>query len=379
MNFYIINFWHDRSYKNRVGGPIKVLELSENLRAMGHRVTLFVPKLGFPEKQTDTPLEQIRVVDIPVVRPLFYSLTNMLRLIKCCIRSKPDIIYVRYMYDFIPSLFARLVRIPCIVEINDVFPTSFSMKDRFLSLLNRINFGSSNRIIVLTKGTRDKLISRLGVRAEKIHVSSSGTNTDIFYPRDKELCRKSVNLDMAAKVIGFAGSFVPNYGLDTLISASLEIIKTEPSARFLIVGDGEAEDECKGMVERLDMSNYFMFPGQVSRERAAELIGAMDICVAPYHASRGETSPVKLFDYLACARPVVASAIEALKAIQDELPGLVLVEPDDPDSLAEGLIGVFDRYEHYREQAQKTKKIIFEKYSWRKVAEDVVDVALSIQ
>ncbi len=379
MKFYIINFWHDRSYKNRVGGPIKVLELAENLRAMGHSATLFVPKLGYPEKQTDTQLEQIHVADISVVRPLLYSFMNMLRLIKCCIRSRPDIIYIRYMYDFIPSLFARLVRIPCIIEINDVFPASFSIKDRFLSLLNRINFGSSNRIIVLTEGTRDKLISRLGVRAEKIHVSSSGTNTDIFYPRDKESCRKSINLDMTAKVIGFAGSFVSNYGLDTLILASPEIIKVESSARFLIVGDGEAEDKWKGMVERLKMGDYFIFPGQVSRTRAAELIGAMDICVAPYNSSRDETSPVKLYDYFACARPVVASAIEALKSVRDELPGLVLVEPDNPDALTEGLIGVFDHYEHYEEEARKTKNIIFEKYSWRRVTEDVVDVALSIQ
>ena len=90
-------------------------------------------------------------------------------------------------------------------------------------------------------------------------------------------------------------------------------------------------------------------------------------------------SPVKLFDYLACARPVVASAIEALETVRNELPGLVLVEPDDPDTLAEGLIEVLDRYEHYEEQAEKTREMICEKYSWRRVAEDVVDVALSIQ
>ena len=180
-------------------------------------------------------------------------------------------------------------------------------------------------------------------------------------------------------IIGFAGSFVWNYGIDILIEASPLIAERHPRVLFLIVGDGDAAPAWKERVDQLNMEDNFQFPGQVARERAAEYICAMDICVAPYHSTRGETSPVKLFDYLACARPVVASAIEALETVQNELPGLVLVEPDDPDTLAEGLIEVLDRYEHYEEQAEKTREVIFEKYSWRRVAEDVVDVALSIQ
>jgi len=375
MRFFVLNYWHDRRYRKRVGGPIKVIELAENLRAMGHEAILFVPRLGYPEKQTDTPLEQIPVIDIPIIRPLLYSFLTIVRLTRCTLRGRPDVIYIRYMFDFFPSLFARFSRIPCIVEVNDEIPSSYSARDRFLSLLNRINFGCADKIIVLTAGLKNRLVERLGIKAEKISVSTSGTNTEIFYPRDMETCRRETGIDQAAKVIGFAGSFVWNYGVDVLIEASPTIIERFPESKFLIVGDGESKDAWRERVEQLGLEQRYLFPGHVTREMAAIFIGAMDVCVAPYHSSRGETSPVKLYDYLACARPVVSTAIDALLSVQDELPGLILVEPDNPDAIAAGLIGVLENQSVYEAEAMRAKEIIFENYSWHRVASDVQKVS----
>ena len=378
MRIYIINYWHDRDFKNKKGGPIKVIELANNLRELGHEAILFLPELGFPEKQTGTPLKQIPVIDIPIIRPLFYSMLNLFSLIFYVLKSKPDIIYIRYMLDFFPTLFAWLFRIPCIVEVNDEIYLASSIKGKIASLCNRINFMCATKIIVLTEGMKGKLIARKGVKAGKIVVSSSATNTRIFYPRSKKDCRREIGADESSKIVGFAGAFIFNYGIDILIDSSPKIIEQMPQTKFLIVGSGEASNYWQKKIKRLGMESYFILPGYVSREEAAIYIGAMDVCVAPYHSSRGETSPVKLFDYFACARPVVVSAIEAMAAVKNKFPGLILVKSEDPDALALSVLDVLQNQNLYHDAAMRSKEIVFKKYSWRNVAEEVAKVSRSI-
>lgn len=378
MRISIINYWHDRDFKNKIGGPIKVIELADNLRDLGHEVILFLPKLGFPERQTKTSIKQIPVIDIPIIRPLFYSMLNLFSLIIYVLKSKPDIIYIRYMIDFFPTLFARLFRIPCIIEVNDeIHPTS-AAKEKIASLCDRINFMCATQLIVLTEGMKGKLIAQKGVQTGKIVVSSSATNTRIFYPRSKKDCRREIGADESSKIVGFAGTFIFNYGIDTLIDSSPKIIEQMPQTKFLIVGSGEACNYWQKEIKRLGMESYFILPGRVSREEAAIYIGAMDVCVAPYHSSRGETSPVKLFDYFACARPVVASAIKAITAVRNEFPGLILFKPEDPDALTHSLLGVLKNQSIYDNAAMRSKEIVFKRYSWRNVAEQVVKVSRSI-
>lgn len=378
MRIYIINYWHDRDFKSKKGGPIKVIELADNLRDLGHEAVLFLPKLGFPEKQTETPVKQIPVIDIPIIRPLFYSMLNLFSLIFCVLKSKPDIIYIRYMLDFFPTLFARLIGIPCIIEVNDNVDLVSSAKEKIASLCDRINFIFANKIIVLTEGLKLKLTSQKSVHTEKIVVSSSATNTRIFYPRNKKDCRRKIGVNESSKIVGFAGTFIFNYGIDTLIDSSPKIIEKMPQTKFLIVGSGVANNYWQKEIKRLGLESYFILPGYVSREKAAIYIGAMDVCTAPYHSSRGETSPVKLFDYFACARPVVASAIGAMAAVRDEFPGLILVKPEDPDALANSLLDILKNQSLYDAAALRSKKVVLKKYSWRNVAEQVVDVSRSI-
>ena len=128
------------------------------------------------------------------------------------------------MLDFFPALFARLCRIPCIIEVNDEIYLSPSSKEKFLNLFKLINFRCANKIIVLTSGLKTKIMAINGIPAGKIVVGSSGTNTTIFYPRKKTYCRRKIGMDESLKVIGFAGTFIYNYGIDVLIDSAPQIL-----------------------------------------------------------------------------------------------------------------------------------------------------------
>ena len=90
----------------------------------------------------------------------------------------------------------------------------------------------------------------------------------------------------------------------------------------------------------------------------------MTLCVAPFRGDRGETSPVKVFDYLACGRPVIASAIPSVSAIFSIEAGVALVPPDDPVSLAEAVVALLDDRERQFHMAKQGRRFIEQDYSW---------------
>jgi len=72
-----------------------------------------------------------------------------------------------------------------------------------------------------------------------------------------------------------------------------------PTTQLVLVGDGEVVEELKEQARRLGMEESITWTGRVPYWEVPVWIGAMNLCVAPFCGDRGETSPVKIFDYLA--------------------------------------------------------------------------------
>jgi glycosyltransferase involved in cell wall biosynthesis len=133
---------------------------------------------------------------------------------------------------------------------------------------------------------------------------------------------------------------------------------------LLLVGDGEAAPELKQQAERLALTSCITWAGRIPYREVPAWIGAMTLCVAPFRGDRGETSPVKVFDYLACGRPVIASAIPSVAAIFSAAAGVALVPPDDPVSLAEAVVALLDDRERQFHMATQGRRFIEQDYSW---------------
>jgi glycosyltransferase involved in cell wall biosynthesis len=96
------------------------------------------------------------------------------------------------------------------------------------------------------------------------------------------------------------------------------------------------------------------------------LINIADICVAPFINERNRktgVSPLKIYEYMACGKPVVSSRIEGLEFIEKEYAGQ-LVEPDDAVSLAKALQDLLANTNTRIEMGRRGLKIAREKFSW---------------
>src|SRR5439155_15606897 len=89
--------------------------------------------------------------------------------------------------------------------------------------------------------------------------------------------------------------------------------------------------------KRLELEKKTQFVGAVSHDRVPEYIAAADACVAPFTAERNQTlgvSALKMFEYLACGRPVVATSVPGVADLLAEFGCGISVRPDEPSELA---------------------------------------------
>jgi glycosyltransferase involved in cell wall biosynthesis len=203
----------------------------------------------------------------------------------------------------------------------------------------------------------------------------SGANTKLFRPFDKIDCRNLLNLNVEAKYVGFIGTLLSYQGIDILIDAAPKILKKEPRTIFFIIGEGPMKTIWKQRTEKIGLNEAFVFLGQIDYENVPRWIGAMDICVAPFLREAGLRSPVKIFDYMACGRPVVASKIPGTTDIFAGSGAIKLVKPQKSELLADAIIELIGSEKNAGSMGQKGRLLVVRKYDRRSLAQKISDEA----
>jgi glycosyltransferase involved in cell wall biosynthesis len=377
FTFFIIAYWHDPRFKRKVGGLIRMFELADNLTRMGNSVVLFLPKIGYPKKQTIARVIEIPFIDLPLIRPLSFHLISTL-ILTIRLTDKVNLLYIRKMNSFLPMLIAKLFRIPAFFEIpNDpylAYQSSGKIKHFLERIIDRYSMILADKIIVLSEWSKRRLNKFGRIPNPKITVLPSGTDTKLFQPLEKKECCNKLHFDPSFYYVGFIGSFFLHQGIDTLIDAAPIILSEIENTRFLLVGDGPMMDIWKNKVKKKGIQDAFIFTGQVPYKKVPEYIGVMDICVAPHQKDSNQASPVKIFDYMACSRPVVASDIEAAREIIGESECGLLVSPEQVNDLAKGIISLIEDGERRKEMSIRGREYAVYNFDRKKLAEDLISI-----
>ncbi len=211
---------------------------------------------------------------------------------------------------------------------------------------------------------------------EKVETILNGTNPLKFKHIDKGLSRQDFGLDHQRPIVGYLGSLYPWCGLEHLIDASLMILENIPDVLFLI-GGGQAEMklDLERRVKHLGMEQHFVFQGQVPWDKAALFISAFDVAVAPAQfTKRTGISPLKLYAYLACERPVVGTDLEGL--------GTLLVEKNvgksfpvgKKEELAEAVILLLQEKEQATSMGKRGRELVLKSHTWEQVIEKTIEI-----
>lgn len=372
MKWFVFCYWFEPDAPRDPVGLVRIWTMAEALMRAGDRVTLFPPRYRSSLIPRSARVCPIPLIPCRLIRPCSYVVLSFLRALWQAAATRPDIVYYRWMLSPHPLMLAKLLGARCVCEVNgDPVPEWSNRAGGWLRGLThglaRWAFTRCDRIVVLTEGLKQELVHRYAVPAERIAVLPSGTDTQVFTPREVMACRREVGVAHEGPCIGFVGSFYRYQGLSYLLDAMTLIRQACPDARLLLVGDGTAAAELKAQAAHLGLTPSIQWTGRVPYERVPYFIGAMTVCVAPFRGDRGETSPVKIFDYLACGRPVVASAIPCVEAAFPVQSGVQLVPPNDSAFLAAAIMALLNDPAACAAMGTEGRRFVERRFSWAQI------------
>lgn len=200
---------------------------------------------------------------------------------------------------------------------------------------------------------------RLGVDDEKILITPTGVDLDRFSePGDPELARRRLGLE-GRFVVGWMGSFRRFHALEQAVEA----VSLVDDATLLMVGDGPERAQVEALARERDVAA--VFTGTVPHAELPELLAVMDVCLLVAPPDRAfHYSPLKLAEYLAAGRAVVAPKIaQVAERLTDGVDAL-LVPPGDVGELA-GAIGSLRRDPNRRRRLGTAARAAAEaRWSW---------------
>ena len=215
-----------------------------------------------------------------------------------------------------------------------------------------------------------------GLMLEKIIVNPNGVDTDLFRPgRGGGRVRQSLGVE-GKIVVGFIGTFGPWHGAPILAEAATKTSKAA-GCHFLFIGDGNQRNLAESIIEGGGAASRTTFTGRIPHAEAPDYLDACDILVSPHVESVDGSeffgSPTKLFEYMAAARPIVASRLGQIADIIVDGENGLLVEPGDSDALARA-IERLARDEALRARlGEAARRTVIERYTWRHNAARVFD------
>jgi glycosyltransferase involved in cell wall biosynthesis len=147
--------------------------------------------------------------------------------------------------------------------------------------------------------------------------------------------RAELGIPANAAVVMYAGTFETYQGLSTLLAAARRVVDVAPGTVFVLVGgEGEPAEDVHREAARLGLTDRVRFPGRKPRHEMSAYLAMADLLVSP--RCYGDNLPLKVFDYLAAGRPIVATDLPAHRALLDETRA-VLTEPTAP-ALAQAIL-----------------------------------------
>lgn len=149
--------------------------------------------------------------------------------------------------------------------------------------------------------------------------------------------RAQLGIPAAARVVVYAGTFEPYQGLAMLLAAIPRVRERVPDAVFVLVGgDRESVAQMHEDAKPLHLNGSLVLTGRKPREEMPAYMAMADLLVSP--RVYGDNLPLKVFDYLAAGRPIVATDLPSHRALLDESRA-ILVEPSAA-GLTSGIISL---------------------------------------
>jgi glycosyltransferase involved in cell wall biosynthesis len=306
-------------YHHRIGSKdgqaVHIEEIIKALTEIGHQVVVVAPRstqaVQFgAEAGVVASLKKFLPATFYEMLEILYGVFAFCRLWQAYRRVRPDVIYERYnLFLFAGAWLKHLTGIPLLLEVNA--PLVHERKrfgglanERLAQRVEEFTWRAADYVLPVTS-VLAKFVRGTGVDPRRIVVIQNGVGSEFLSTViDGSTVRRQLGIE-GRLVLGFTGFIREWHGLDKMIDL---IAESDPALNLhlLLVGDGPAVPELKRLASVRNVADRVTFAGLVARTEIISYVAAFDVAMQPRVVEYA--SPLKLFEYMALARAIVAPA-----------------------------------------------------------------------
>ncbi len=367
---------------------IHILGIFQAFQRLGHQVKMVA-------KVTEPPVQQGNGSEAPAVNfvqklrqilpgwlyewiRILYNWIETWQFFRVLGDEKPDVVYKRHAnFNFGPLLAARWRRIPVILEVNSIY--SYPGRLKFEDVhLKRIaywieNFIFKRAFFIVTVSTQLKqILQERSIDEKKILVLPNGVDMEKFTViPENALANLRQKWGEHQLIIGFVGILRNWHGMDflleTLVHPALQLL----DFKLIVVGNGENRPDYEKFVWENNLQEKVVFIGRISHEKVPVFIASFDVCIMPDSNDYG--SPMKIIEYMAMGKPVLAPDLLPIRDIIDDGVNGILFRQRDSNNLAAQLLKLANNEYLRQKLGQNARKKVEQQLNWLANARKILE------
>ena len=283
---------------------------------------------------------------------------------------KFDLVHSHFIWSsgYVGAKLKEKYGVPFIVTAHgyDVYDLPFrdeEWKEKIEYVLNAADY------VITVSNSNLECIKKLNVKAP-VKVLPNGFRNDLFYSRDSNECKKTLNLPFNNKIILTVGNLFEIKGHKYLIEAMQKIVKRRKDVLCIIVGGGKLKGKLERQIRKAGLGDHVKLVGGRSHDEIPIWMNACDLFVLP---SLRESFGVVQIEAMACGNPIVATYNGGSEEIITSEDYGLLCEPANTEELAEKILIALDK----EWDCDKIGEYA-EQFTWENITEEIVAVYKSI-
>jgi glycosyltransferase involved in cell wall biosynthesis len=357
----IVNALRNLGHEVEIVGPMPARKLAaqDGRRSLLGRVKAHAPRLAFEILQLD------------------YNGVSALKLWRAAGRVRPDFIYERYaLFNVAGVLVARARGVPLILEVNTPYAQAWAhyyglYLKRLARWIEKRTLTAADHVITVTH-VQKRMLAEQGVDAERITACHNAIEPQAFDPSQTSAEAIRRQLGLREVVVGFVGTMNRWQGIDRFPEVIRTVLEARDDVSFLFVGDGEFRAELEQFCQREGFSDRVVFTGRKVHDEVSGLVAAMDIAVLLNSNAYG--SPMKVFEYLAMGKAVIAPSVEPVLEVLREGETGLLIPPGDASAMAGKILELAADSDKRRRLGQAGREHVVKNHTWDRNAATIIEI-----
>ena len=357
------------------GTPFSEYHRIRALLELGHTVDLVTYPFG-----RDVSLPGLRVFRClrpplihevrigPSLAKVLLDVTLTATALRRTMSERYDVIHSHEEGSFIGIVLSAIFGIPHLYDMHSSLPqqlTNFAFSRSKLlrggfAWMERLVIRRSKVVIVICQHLEDT-VREIERSVPTVLIENAPGSGDAPLAGSGTRVRAELGLDQQTPLVLYTGTFEAYQGLDLLFAAARHVVARRPDVKFVLAG-GRADqiDAARADAQRMGVEGAVMFAGQRPAEEIPAFLDAADVLVSP--RSSGTNTPLKIYQYLRSARPIVATRLLTHTQVLDD--SISVLTPATPEGFADGVLSVIDDPARAHAIGERARQLAETKYSY---------------